>query len=94
MDIEIGKDAVADLLRLLDKPAKAGSPPVQESADTEAVDGPFEIDESISTHRVQGTVQLRGFDPDVVDSISTNLRFRLQAANLGNRVRLIIDIQK
>lgn len=83
MDFEVGKKTAEDVLRLLGK---------TEGKATSENEG--EIDEAVATKKFQGTVQLRGFSPDVVDSISSNVRFRVQAANLGNRVRLIIDIQK
>ena len=92
LEIDLGEEAVSDMLTLLGISRKKSVAEAQEVPPSPQEED--DLKESVVSKRVQGTIQLRGFDDDVVDSISNSIRFRVQAANLGNRIRLIIDIQK
>lgn len=52
------------------------------------------VTEDLAHIKVTGNVQLRGFDPIITKRLSSSLRFRVAAVNMGGRVRVILDIQK
>ena len=81
MEFEVSDKVAVKIAEML---STAGGTPVTEEP----------LSETVSTKKIQGSIQLRGFDPDVTNRISSNLRFRVDAVNLGSRVRVIIDIQK
>jgi len=84
MDFEVSNEAATMIAQLLRNEDVAESSEVSEET----------LSESIATLKIHGSVQLRGFDPELTDRLSSNLRFRVDAANLGNRIRVILDIQK
>lgn len=93
VELDLSSSVAEELLGFL-RPSR-DKPPVSETVDAEdPAPKEGDLEEAVATKRIQGSIQLRGFERDVVDSISANIRFRIQAANLGNRIRLIIDIQK
>jgi hypothetical protein len=82
MEIEVGTNFVEEVARLL-KPATESS-----------ASAPTEVDEAVTAMKVQGSVQLRGFSKEVVATFPATLKFYMQIANLGERARIIIDIEK
>jgi hypothetical protein len=81
MQFEVSDKAAAMIAELLGDP----------EATEEAV---LPVTEDLATIKVTGHVQLRGFSPIVTNRIAQNLRFRVDAVNMGGRVRVILDIQK
>jgi hypothetical protein len=83
MEFEVSDEAAGAIAELLSDPSSV----------SEAPDDPASSS-GLAQLKMTGTVQLRGFSSAVVNRISSNLRFRVDAVNLGARVRVIIDIQK
>lgn len=81
MEFELSDEAVNQIASMLTKPSKEG-------------EEPEELDETIATVKLNGHVQLRGFPKDFTNRISSNIKFRIDAVNMGSRVRIIIDVQK
>lgn len=81
MEFELSDEAVNQIASMLTKPSKEG-------------EEPEELDETIATVKLNGHVQLRGFSKEFTNRISSNIKFRIDAVNMGSRVRIIIDVQK
>jgi len=52
-----------------------------------------QLTERVATKRFSGHIVLKGFSDEVVGSIASEMKIRIQAAHFGGRVRLIIDMQ-
>jgi hypothetical protein len=86
MEIEVGEGFVREVARLLGKSATEEAPSPENSAP--------EVDEAVMGMKVQGAIQLRGFSKETVATMPATLKFHMQLANLGERIRIIVDIQK
>lgn len=50
------------------------------------------LHESVATKRFSGHIVLKGFSDDVVGSISSDIKLRIQAVRLGKYIRMTIDM--